>query len=275
MSREIFGPENADLYDLLYSDKDYEAECDMLERIFRRYGTGPVQNLLDLGCGTGGHALPLAHRGYRVTGVDRSQAMLSRAQHKAGSVPWHTAQAPPTFLRGDMRSLDLNRQFDAVLMMFAALGYQLTNDDVLAALRTVRRHLRPGGLLVGDVWYGPAVLALRLQERVKVIPTKDGKVIRAASGSLDTYRHLAEIRYSFSYPDGPQILREAEEIHQMRYFFPQELSLFLAQADLNLMGLQAFGTLEAVPGEDTWNILVIAKSPQSERDTYSDSLVHA
>jgi len=211
VSRQIFGSMNADFYDLLYSDKDYEAECDLLEEIFRRYGTGPVTTLLDLGCGTGGHALPLAWRGYRVLGVDRSQPMLDRARHRAESIAWAGTATPPTFLPGDLRSVDLNRRFDAVLMMFAVLGYQLTNDDVLAALHTVRRHLRRGGLLVADVWYGPAVLALRPQERVKVMPTRDGQVIRAVSASLDTFNHLAEVRYSFTYLNGSQVLREAKE----------------------------------------------------------------
>jgi len=72
VSRQIFGSMNADFYDLVYSDKDYEAECDLLEEIFRRYGAGPVQNLLDLGGGTGGHALPLAWRGYRVPAWPRA-----------------------------------------------------------------------------------------------------------------------------------------------------------------------------------------------------------
>ena len=65
-------------------------------------------------------------------------------------------------------------KFDAALMMFAVLGYQVENDDVLAALRTARRHLEPGGLFIFDVWYGPAVLHQRPSERVKIIPGRDG-----------------------------------------------------------------------------------------------------
>jgi SAM-dependent methyltransferase len=97
------------------------------------------------------------------------------------------------FLQGDLRSLKLDRNFDAVLMMFAVLGYQLTNEDVLAALKTVRNHLKPGGLLICDVWYGPAVLAIRPGDKIRTIPTADGKVIRLASGNLDIYHHLATV----------------------------------------------------------------------------------
>ena len=75
----VFGS-YAQFYDILYQDKDYEAECDFLEQIFDRYAPGPVRTILDLGCGTGGHTLPLARRGYEVVGVDRSEKMLAEAR---------------------------------------------------------------------------------------------------------------------------------------------------------------------------------------------------
>src|SRR5207248_11417549 len=72
MIEGVFGPQYAEAYDTLYRDKDYSAECDAIEHVFRLYGIGPVRRVLDLGCGTGGHAVPLAERGYEVVGVDRS-----------------------------------------------------------------------------------------------------------------------------------------------------------------------------------------------------------
>jgi len=60
----------ASAYDFLYQDKDYEKECDFIESIFVRY-SGNVKRVLDLGCGTGGHALILVRRGYHIVGVDR------------------------------------------------------------------------------------------------------------------------------------------------------------------------------------------------------------
>jgi len=80
MSDQVFGQAYADQYDLLYHDKDYEAECDLLEEVFRRYGQEPIKSILDLGCGTGNHAILLARRGYRVTGVDLSADMLAHAR---------------------------------------------------------------------------------------------------------------------------------------------------------------------------------------------------
>ena len=70
-------------YDIIYADKDYEKECDFLEEIFRNYSKIIPKTILDGGCGTGGHAIPLAERGYEVTGIDLSEEMINIAKEKA------------------------------------------------------------------------------------------------------------------------------------------------------------------------------------------------
>lgn len=258
MTVGVFGPQYAAQYDFLYQDKDYERECDLLAEVFRQYAHSPVRTILDLGCGTGNHAFPLARRGYGVTGVDRSPAMLERAVQKASLET--IATSAPVFQRGDVHDLDLGKSFDAVLMMFAVLGYQLTNDEVSAALATVRRHLKPGGLFVLDFWYGPAVLAIRPGDRVKSITTPEGTMIRAASTTMDSSRHLAEVQ--FRVWDIPAAGRPTEttESHVTRYFFPQELALFLSHARFRLRHLCEFGTLERPPDDRSWNVLAIAEA---------------
>lgn len=258
MSRDVFGKVYADQYDILYGSKDYEAECDLIEEVFRRYGDGGVRRILDLGCGTGNHAIPLAQRGYQVHGVDISEDMLVHAREKADS-RLLDGSVKLVFTQGDIRSIDLGQRFDAALMMFAVLGYQLTNDDVLAALQSVRRHLRPGGLFICDVWYGPAVLAIRPSDRVKVIKVADGQLIRVATGELDVFHHWATISYHLWRIRGTEVVSETEEFHQMRYFFPQELAFFFSQAGLALIDMCEFDDLTHTPDEMTWNTFVIGK----------------
>lgn len=258
MNNRIFGQVYADQYDLLYQDKDYKTECDLLEEIFRRYSGNSTHTILDLGCGTGKHTMILARRGYQVTGVDCSEDMLTKARQEALALD-NTKYSPPLFYKGDLRTIDLGKQFDVVLMMFAVLGYQLTNDDVLAAFRTVQRHLRPGGLLIFDVWYGPAVLYLRPTNRLKIIPTEKGKIIRAASGSLDTFYHLSTIHYHLWQLEDQQVISESEETHRVRYFFPQELTLLMAQVGLELVHMGDFKNLTERADENTWNVLVIGR----------------
>jgi SAM-dependent methyltransferase len=254
MSGTVFGPGYADLYDTLYSDKDYGVECDMIERAFREFGAAPVQSILDLGCGTGSHAIPLALRGYDVVGVDRSEAMLLHAQSKAvdAGVDNHAV-----FIAGDVRNVDAGRTVDAVLIMFSVLGYQYSDDDVLATLATARRHMQQGGELLFDVWYGPAVLSQRPEERVKRMKRDTGEIVRRASSMLHEEEHLCTVRYSIQQSADPAGV-QVEEEHQVRYFFSDELERFLTLSGFALQRLGAFHDYETDPDESTWNVLCVA-----------------
>jgi hypothetical protein len=64
------------------------------------------------------------------------------------------------------------------------------------------------------------VLSIRPSERLKVIPTADGKIIRAASGILDTYRQLCKVSYHVWRLNDDRVVGEAEEVHCMRSFSP-------------------------------------------------------
>jgi SAM-dependent methyltransferase len=254
---EPFGSIYADCYDAIYQEKDYQAECDLIERLFKTYGDGQIKTVLDLGCGTGNHALPLSIKGFEVIGVDRSESMLTQARKKA------TRSSPAerdAFYQADIRSMDLGRRFDAVLMMFAVLGYQLENAEIMEVFRGARRHLNPGGLLLFDVWYGPAVLFQRPSERVKIIPTSDGKILRASSSELDTTRQTCTVRYHLWKFDNARLLNETEEEHTVRYFFPLELELFLESTGFTPVRLAAFPEFERDADEKTWNALAVARA---------------
>src|SRR5262249_22801941 len=77
-------------YVLLYRDKDYGAESDYLRSVLALHAPGARQ-LLDLGCGTGSHALALAARGFDVVGVDISEGMIARAQQRPKPATGSTA----------------------------------------------------------------------------------------------------------------------------------------------------------------------------------------
>ena len=247
-------------YDTLYQDKDYEAECDFLEQVFARYAQGPIRAILDLGCGTGGHALPLAGRGYIVTGVDCSETMLAEGRRKAKAMAQGAESCD--FVQGDIRTLDLDRAFDAVIAMFAVISYQTTNEDLAAAFRTAREHLRPGGLFVFDAWFGPAVLTERPKDRIKTLQRGGERIIRLARPELDILTHTVQVNYKVLRLQDNRVLDEVDESHRMRYLFPQEIEHLLAGVSLRLLRLCPFMELNQRVTDLTWNVTAIAETLQ-------------
>jgi SAM-dependent methyltransferase len=102
------------------------------------------RTVLDLCCGAGRHAIPLAHSGHEVTGVDRDPAALARARSA------NTSRA--TFIEADVRSVLQDRgRWSAAIIMWASFGY-FTAEQNRAILGDIVRSLEPGGRLVLDVY---------------------------------------------------------------------------------------------------------------------------
>lgn len=247
----------SEAYDLLYHDKNYRREVELIQSIFDAHGKGRVKRILDLGSGTGSHAIALAQRDFLVVGVDRSESMLTLARRKAGRLPEGTR---PEFRQGDIRTVRVPGRFDAVLMMFAVLGYQITDEDVTAALKAARGHLDPGGLLIFDVWYGPAVVRERPAERNKVVHAPDADYHRSATGELDEAAHVCTVSYTLRKMNRGNPVSESKEVHRMRYFFGEELEDFLKESGYEPIRIGAFPEIDREPDDTTWNIMVAARA---------------
>jgi SAM-dependent methyltransferase len=253
----VFNSLYAGQYDQLYAEKNYMGECDLIEAAVKRHAANTPVTLVDIGCGTGTHSIELAHRGYRVTGVDLSQSMIDQAGQKAASLD---SAKRPTWLCGDARDFDTGTTFDLGIMMFAVIGYLTTNEDVLKGLCNIRRQLKPGALFVCDFWYGPSVLSAKPADRVRALPLEGGQIIRASSTSLDIVNHTANVTFKLWTLKGDRLTGETNETHRLRYFFPQEFALLLSQAGFKLQSMSGFPTLDSPLTEQTWNALVVAKA---------------
>src|SRR5260370_15501273 len=115
-------------------------EVDFLLRALR---PAPGARILEVPCGTGRGAAALAGRGFQVVGVDLSRAMIAEARRRFAGRP------RLTFVRGDMRRITFDREFDAVVNLYTSFGY-FTPAQNQAVLRRLARALRPGGTLLVD-----------------------------------------------------------------------------------------------------------------------------
>jgi len=245
----------AKYYDAIYSDKDYEKETDILEGIFKAHCRTKPRTILDAGCGTGNHAISLASRGYRVTGVDSSEAMISIAKEKVRD------KGLTIELRVmDLTELELMEKFDVCICMFAVIGYLTDNENLATALRNIRRHLNPGSLFVFDFWYGPAVLAIRPSSRTKIVEENGFKLIRAVSPRLDVASHTCESNYYLVVIKDRTVVDEIMESHIVRFFFSQELAHYISESGFELLRISEFLNPSTPPSESSWNAMVIARA---------------
>lgn len=256
--KAVFGKKYSAAYDLLYRTKDYEAECDFVISLFRKRNC-EVRSILDLGCGTGGHAIPLALRGYEVTGVDRSSAMLARARQRADE-----AGARVEFVEGDIRNAAMSRTYDAVISMFAVMGYQVINRDLAATCRTARRHLRRGGMFVFDVWHGNAVLLNPPTCRILEAADGQDRVIRFTEPVVNHLAHTVEVRFKLWRIRDGRLVETSSETHFMRYIFPQEIAYMLEESGLEKIGFCPFLDSDRALSSSDWNMAVFAQAVEEE-----------
>lgn len=245
----------ANVYDALYCDKDYDSECDFLEEIFNSYGQGKIETILDMGCGTAGHAIPLARRGYNILGIDRSKEMLALANQKTQEAG---VSDKLRFKASDIQNIECDETFDAAICMFAVLSYQISNDRLFSAICSARKHLEVNGLFVCDFWYGPAVLNQRPTERVKVVNDGHYRIIRLVKPEIDVQENVVCVNYNILKLKGDRLIEEVREKHPMRFIFKREIEFFLKQAGFRLEHFCCCGDLNKQPSETTWNVTAVA-----------------
>jgi len=189
---------SADIYDLMHRahGKDYAAESAQVRREVRAHNANAA-SLLDVACGTGGHLMHLRND-FSVSGVELDPSMLDVARRRLPGVELQ---------RGDMRTLDLARRYDAVICLFSAIGYMLRREDLDLAMAAMARHLAPGGVLVvepwfhPDQWFGGRVVA-------HVANEADIAVARVSRSTRDGILSRFEFHYAVARPDGIDTFKE-------------------------------------------------------------------
>ena len=239
----------ANYYDLIYKDKNYEREVDFIEEIFEN--THKPKRILEVGCGTGSYTKILLERGYEVTAVDISEDMLKIASEKCAC----------KFIKGDIMSVSINDKFDACIAMFAVMGYITRNSEITKTLNNIRRHLKPNGIFVFDVWNGLGVMRLLPEQRMKEMENDKIKIVRVAIPNLRSFEHICEVNYKLLILNkADTMFNEINEKHIVRFYFPQEIKYYLDDAGFEVLKICPFLDLNGRVDENVWNMCVIARA---------------
>lgn len=235
-------------YDLLYKGKNYKAETDYVLEQLRPYLSDGA-HLLELGCGTGGHAESFCNAGYQVTGIDRSADMIEQAMQK--KIPGFTS------LVADITSFSTPQRYEAAFSLFHVVGYLTTNAALSACFKATFEHLKPGGVFCFDCWYGPGVLHELPGPRVRKLYDEGLKLIRTATPMLHVEQNVVEVQYDVQVNHLQSGQSETlQETHFMRYFTIPEVHWIAEQAGFTVLKTEEFLT-SATAGINTWNLFVM------------------
>jgi 2-polyprenyl-3-methyl-5-hydroxy-6-metoxy-1,4-benzoquinol methylase len=225
-------------------------ECDFIEH---ELNADKSLKILDIGCGTGRHAIELSKRGYTVTGIDLSETQLIRAREKA-----ERDHLSINFIKQDARNLSFNGEFDMAIMLCEG-GFPLMETDEMnyEILKGATKSLRAHGKFIFTTLNGLFPLYHSVEEFCASASGEGNATYRSNTFDLMTFRDHNITEFE---DDSGNIKRlECNE----RYYVPSEItwvlkSLGYRKIDIFGAKLGAFSRTDTLTTED-FEMLVIAE----------------
>jgi SAM-dependent methyltransferase len=154
----------AEYYDVFYSKKDYEKEITFLNKA---YGSLSGKKILDIGCGTGTHALLMAQQDPKfIYGFDLSEFMISKAILK------NYDNNVLKFERNDISNVPYT-DFDLSISMFNVVNHIQRVDQVMHFFHEIRKRMKKGGYFIFDIWNGVAAIQDWPKKETRIYKVED------------------------------------------------------------------------------------------------------
>ena len=217
--KTFFGEDYLHLYEPVLTLERTQREVDGIVNLL---ALPQGSSILDLCCGHGRHAIPLAQRGYRVTGEDLSEVFLREAEKAA-----HAQGVQVQWVQGDMRNIPYENEFDAVINIFTAFGYFESQDEDQKVLQQVSKALKPGGLFLLETLHREGLMRRYTPQMISYYP--EG-LIELEERSFDLLTSHNDVKITMLYPDG----QRKEYGFSHRVYTLTELAQMLTMAGLQV-----------------------------------------
>ena len=249
----------AKYYDLLYSDKNYKAECGYVSSLIQLYAPD-AHKILEFGSGSGIHGNLLAQTGFVVHGIERSQSMIDlQKSHCNFTTSGASSKGSFNCVNGNCLNTEIGKDFDIALALFHVLSYQTSDDQVISMLKNAHRQLKTGGFFILDFWYAPAVWNIRPNLRVKRKKNESISITRIAEPDCDPHNNRVDVYYqNFIENLTTKEIQKVEECHEMRAFDLKELKKFATLCDFELIQSEEWMSRKS-PSNQTWGVCSILK----------------
>lgn len=240
----------ADKYDEESFTRGTLGECDFIEREIEH---DKRVRILDIGCGTGRHAIELASRGYAVTGIDLSAAQLTRAREKATAL-----NLAIDFQTQDARALNFENEFDLVIMLCEGAFPLMETDEMnYQILANAAKALNEKGKLIFTTLNG----LFPLFHSVKEMINSGSSQGESADNTFDLMTFRERSVYETEDDDGNKLTLDCNE----RYYVPSEINWLLTSLGFSVIDifgakLGAFSRDDALSQENFEMLVITVKA---------------
>lgn len=240
-------------YDTLFSAKNYVGEVASVLSYCIGYPLQPLENVLELGCGTGNHTVELAKNpSIHVTAVDVDSEMLALAQKKVEL----TNKTNISFVSG--RSTEKN--VDLSVALFNVVNYSCGDEALRIFFANVAESLRSGGLFVFDCWNGTAALLDPPGSKVYEQYCDGQKVCCHLTSQTDTIKRITTLNYQIDLFDqaGNKVESENYQIEH-RLWTPEQIRSALYEVGFEIETVCIPFEFERVASDADWKIMFVCR----------------
>ena len=184
-------------YDVIFKDKDYSAETNMVFDLSKKYGLGKPRRVLEIGCGTGNHTVNIALHKVDLVAVDVDPEMIKIAKRKI-----ERAQLKRVSVVDKLVEELKDGQFDLALALFNVVTYIDSTAKLESFLRGVMENLKPGGVFVFDSWNGAAAVVDPPRSKRTVVETNGKIVENNLTSETDFFNQVTMLNYSIKVKNG-------------------------------------------------------------------------
>jgi SAM-dependent methyltransferase len=240
-------------YDVLFSSKDYAGEVAAILDHCASYPLQPLENVLEIGCGTGGHTLELAKMaGIHVTAIDVDPEMLALAHTKvelAGKTNISFASAI-----GSAKGIDLT------VALFNVVNYLLADESLHEFFADIAASLRPQGMFIFDCWNGTAVLLDPPGSKSYEWQLDGIRVSCHLTSQTDVFRGITTLNYQLDlFDESDKKIESGDYRIEHRLWTPVQIRSALQEAGLEVVKVCIPFQFEQEATEGDWKIMFVCR----------------
>lgn len=209
---------STEIYDLIYSTKDYKSEAEKLTSVLRSRFSD-TKEILDVACGTGEHHRYLIDQ-FQIEGFDLNEEFIQIAQSKNPKATYSVA---------DMIDFEFNKKYDAVVCLFSSIGYVKTVANLKRAISCFKKHLKNTGVIVIEPWISPSKW-ISGRTNMQTYSSPEVKVCRMNTSSVEDHISILDFEYLVGDADG---IHHYKEKHKLGLFDHNTMKEVFEELELN------------------------------------------